>query len=583
VSVWSPTAAMLWESWRITWRQLVLFCALAGFSGWALLAVAGFRCATVPPYAGQFAASCLPRVEFAAFVVLVCVAIMALASMCTVTGRAKPGFPDSLAFGRPVRTALFVAVPMLYRAAACAAIYAIPTALLRATYGVAFPVAPVAVLLAAGAIAFVANVWFTRDAKIRTLTTVALVLFGVPAALRWLHPWNAPAGPFPPRVAPDLVTLSAADYALIALLVGALYFVTVSGVERQRHGGGGGEQAAPRPLPPAAAQRPGGDAKGIVEHFRDAALAIVRWPCPTTSPLAAELWIETTARALPVLAIGLLLALCVPLLITLGNAVQPQLVGVFLVVCVTTMTVFPFFAAISTSFWNREASMRAPMNAFEATRPIATARLVAVQIIVAAGAILGAWSLIAVSFWFSLPLAGADTALASLREPIALSLRAVPVRRLVGIPAVGLVAFSTGIAMLAAIRAFSAVHGNRIWLGLLGLGLYAIFAIFAILTERWSTPVIGAHLWAAAAAIPAVTVFVMARAVTERILLPRDAGITLAVWAALAMVGWLVVRDLGFTLRGLPPVLAALTLAAALLPLTASVLAVWSQGLIRHA
>ena len=580
--LWSPVTAMLWESWRITWRQVAFFGALAGCGGWALLATAGHICATAPPSALQFGESCLPRVSFAAFVVLVSVAIMALTSLCMVTGRAKPGFPDALAFGRPVRTALFVAVPMFYRAAACAAIYAVPTALLRATYGVGFPVAPVAALVWVGAMAFVANVWFTRDAKIRTLTTIALSLFGVPAALRWLHPWNAPAGAFPPPVVPDIVTLSAVDYALLTLLVGVLYFVTVRAVERQRHGDGG-EQPAPRPSQPAAAQGPGADSKGMVEHFRDVAIAIVRWPCPTSSPLAAELWIETTTRALPVLAIGLLLALCVPLLIALGNALQPRVVGVFVVVCVTTVTVFPLSAALSTSFFSREASLRAPMNAFEATRPIATARLAAVQIAVAAGAILGAWTFIAVSIWFSLRLAGADTALASLPETIAAFLGAAPVRMLVGVSALGLVAFATGIALLAAIRAFGAVYGKRIWLGLLGLGLYSIFASFAILTERWSSAVIGAHLWAVAAAIPAVTVFVMERAVTERIFLPRHAGVAVAVWAAFTAVGWLVLGDLGFTLDGLGPALVALVLAAALLPLTASLLAVWSLGLIRHA
>ena len=73
------------------------------------------------------------------------------------------------------------------------------------------------------------------------------------------------------------------------------------------------------------------------------------------------------------------------------------------------------------------------------------------------------------------------------------------------------------------------------------------------------------------------------RAALKYILLARHAGIALAVWAPLTMVGWLVLRDLGFTLEGLAPALAALVLAAALLPLTASVLAVWSLGLIRHA
>jgi len=565
VSLWSPVTAMLWESWRITWRQLAFFGALASFGGWALLAGAsdGFD-----------------RVAFIALWVLLSVAIMALASICLVTGRAKPGFPDGLAFGRPVRTSLFVAIPMLYRAAACAAVYVIPAAALRAAYGVAFPVAPIAVLLAAGATAFLASVWLTRNPKLRTLTTIATLLFGVPAALRWLDPWNAAAGAFPPPVVPEMVTLSATDYALIALLVGVLYLLTVDGVERQRHGDGG-ERPAPRPSQPAVAQRPDAGTKGMVDHFRNVTMAIVRWPCPTSSPLAAELWIETKARALPVLAIGLLLALCVPLLVTLGNAVN--FVGIYVVVCVVTVPVFPFFAAISTSFWNREASLRALMNAFEATRPIATARLAAVQIAVAAGAILGAWTFIAVSFWFSLRLAGADTVIASLPDMIAAPLSATPILRLLGVAAGVVVALSTVVALLAAIRAFAAVYGKRLWVGALGLGLYAIFMLFAVATDRWSGAAVGAHLWALAAAIPAGTAFVMVRAIAEGIVLPRHAGIALAGWAAFTTVGCLVLRDFGFTLEGLAPALAALVLAAALLPLTASMLAVWSIGLIRHA
>jgi hypothetical protein len=558
---------MLWESWRITWRQLTFFGALASFGGWAMLAGGADN---APERGGAFMV----------LLMLLMVATMALMSMCVVAGRAKPGFPDALAFGRPVRTSLFVAVPMLYRAAACAAIYVIPAAALRATYGVPFPVAPVAVLLAAGAMAFLASTWFTRNPKLRSLTPIAMFFFGVPAALRWLDPWNAAAGAFPPPVVPDMVTLAATDYALIVLLVGLLYLVTVHGVERQRHGDGGGQQG-PRPSQPAVAQRSRADSKGMVDHFRDAAIAIVRWPCPTSSPLAAELWIETKARGLPVLAIGLLLAICVPLLVMLGNAVN--FVGIYFVVCVVTVPVFPFFAAISTSFWNREASLRAPMNAFEATRPIATARLAAVQIAVAAGAILGAWTFIAVSFWFSMRLAGAYTVLASLPETIAAALSATPILRLAGVAAVGVVAFSTAVALLAAIRAFAAVYGMRLWVGALGLGLYAIFMLFAVATERWNGAAVGAHLWALAAAIPAGTVLVMVRALAERIVLPRHAGIALAVWAAFTTVGWLVLRDLGFTLDGLAPALAALVLAAALLPLTASMLAVWSLGLIRHA
>ena len=372
---------------------------------------------------------------------------------------------------------------------------------------------------------------------------------------------------------------------MVALAVVGLYLATVRGVQRQRHGDGG-EHGGPRPSQPVVARRPRTATKGFVEHFRDAALAIVRWPCPTSSPLAAELWIETKARALPVLAIGLLLALCIPVAGRAwrqGAGERHRRPWCLVVTCVIIVPALPFFAAISTSFWNREASLRAPMNTFEATRPIATARLAAVQIAVALGAILGAWTLIAASLWFSLPLAGADTTFATLPEAIAASLRAAPIERLVGIAIIGLVALSTFVALLAAIRAFAAVYGNRLWLGALGLGLYAIFVLFAILTERWSGATVGPHLWGVAAAILAGTVFAMVRALTERIVLPRHAAVALAVWGVFIAVAWLVARDVGFTLDGLAPAIGAIVLAAALLPLTASMLAVWSLALIRHA
>jgi hypothetical protein len=572
MSLWSPATAMLWEHWRLTWRQLVFFGALAGLSGWAMLA-GGAR--TGMDRGGAFVV----------FVLLMSVATLALTALCMVTGRSTAGFPDPLAFGRPVRTSLLVAVPMFYRAAACGAIYALPTAALRAVYGVPFPVAPIAALLAASAMLFLASSWFSRDAKMRTLSTIALWLFAVPAALRWLDPWNVATGAFPPPVVSDMVHLSAADYAAIALAVVGVYFVTVHGVERQRHGDGA-EQRGPRPSQPVVARRPSAATKGFVEHFRDAALAVVRWPCPTSSPLAAELWIETKSRALPVLAIGLLLALCIPVLAALGGKVQADAIaafGLFVVTCVIIVPLLPLFAAISTSFLNREASLRAPMNAFEATRPIATAHLAAVQIAVAVSGVLGAWTLIAASLWFSLPLVGAQTPFATLPETIAAFLRGIPLWRLAGVAALGLIAFATVVAVLAAFRALAAAYGKRLWLGTFGLGLYAIFVLFAVVTERWSGAAIGAHLWALAAAIPAGTAFVTVRALTERTVLPRHAAAALAVWAAFVAVGWLVARDLGFSLNGLAPAIGALVLAAALLPLTASLLAVWSLGLIRHA
>lgn len=136
---------------------------------------------------------------------------------------------------------------------------------------------------------------------------------------------------------------------------------------------------------------------------------------------------------------------------------------------------------------------------------------------------------------------------------------------------------------VACARAFAVVYGTRVWVVTLGLGLYAIFVLCAVGTERWSSAAIGIHLWALAAAIPVATGFVMVRVVAERILRPRNAGAALAIWGVFIAVCWLVARALGITLEGLAPAIGSLALAAGLLPLTASMLAIWSLGLIRHA
>jgi hypothetical protein len=556
----TPVMAMLWESWRLTWRQVIFFAVLASFSGWAMLAGASNR---------------LDRGGYVVFMLLVLVSVMALMSMCVVNGRAVAGFPYPLAFGRPVRTSLLVAVPMFYRAVVCAAIYALPTVALRAAFEVPFPLLPVAALLAASATLFLASTWLTRDATSRTLMFIA-TLVALPAAVRWLSPRVAD-GVFPPPVAPDMIELTLTDYALIALAVAGGYFVTVRGVDRQRHG-----EAGSRQLPRATAQPAKATPRGVVEYFRDAAVAIVRAPCPTSSPLAAELWIETKSRGLPVLAIGLVIALCIPVLFVVGNALQWN-VAVIVTACMTIVPALPFFAGIGASFWNRDASLRSPMNAFEATRPIATARLAAVQIAVAIGGILAAWILIAVSLRFSLSLAGSGASFGPLQQGIAAAIGALSFGRLASLAVVGLVAFATVVAFLAAIRAFAVLYGKRLWIGALGIALYAIFAVFAIATERWSIAIVGAHLWAFALAIPTATVFVLVRALAARIVLPRQAVAVLVVWFAFAAAGGLVVRDSGFALDALAPAVAALVLAGALLPLTASMLAVWSLGLIRHA
>src|SRR6185503_11181618 len=410
----TPVLALLWEWWRTTRRQILFCSALGTLAGWAILARAGDEGA------------------FVVFLLLVIVSVLAWLATLSRTGRA--GFPQPLAFVRPVRTSVLVAVAMFYLAGACAATYAIPAIVLRAALGPPFPLVPVSVLIGAGAALFCACNWFTRTRPPRLVASVVFVL-AISPVLAWLDPWKAPPSATGlSALTADSIQLGLVEYAAVAIAVAVAFAATVLGVDGQRHDGG-----AVRPVGAPAAESARAAPKGLVEQFRDALLGLVLVPCPTSSPLAAELWLETKARGLPVVAIGAVLAPCIPPLLAFAD--QPQMYGIGLTF-VGVAIVLPFFAGISVSFWNRDSALRAPMNVFEAVRPAATTRLVAVQIAVAVTSILGAWLLLAASLWLSLPNFRETVDTAPLQRALVAAIAAWPAARLVLAPIVTIVAFA---------------------------------------------------------------------------------------------------------------------------------------------
>jgi hypothetical protein len=555
----APVVAMLWEWWRLTRRPLLFFSILSLASGWALLA--------------RMAGHTDTRPAFVAFVLAL--ALAPVAGMAVWAKHPAAGYPLPLMFARPVPTWLLVAVPMCYLAIGSAATYALPAIVFRFVLGAPFPLVPVTVLVAASMGVFCACQWATRHKVLRFLVTMVL-LANLGSSLRWMSPGNAAArASFPPPLRTDIVPLTWTDYALILLVVGAAFVATVWGVERQRHGES--ERRGRSMLVESA----GAVRKGIVEHFRDVADAVIRFPCPTSSPLAAELWIETESRGIPVIAIGLLFALGIPVVFLVSKAGHWQGPAAFVVIAILAL-VLTFFASISVSFWNRASSLRSPMSAFEATRPIATARLVAVQVGVAVSSILAAWALVVASFRLSQPL-NPDSGLAPLWSALASSLGGWSGTRLAATAALMVVALTTVVALLATVRAFSVLYGLRLWLGALATVLYLVVFVFLVATDHWSFAVVGAHFWVVAVAVPLATAFVMVRALADRILRPAQVLTMIIAWLAFALVGVFVAREAGFGLAALAPAIAALTLSAALLPLTASVLTPWSYGLMRHA
>jgi hypothetical protein len=547
--MWTPAVAAIWESWRLTRWRLLLVPALAAFCGWLWSRRAG---------------------NFLDFLVLFTAAVAMALSLPSFG--ARPGFPLSKAFARPIRTSVLVAAPLSYVFAAAAASYLLPAAFLRIATGAALPLVPAATFIGALAVLVAGGSWVTRDATSRTgLAIATYVVAGV--ILRFLDPFRYAGEPFAARGAsasPELFVLSGKGYLTLVLVIAVLYLWILFSVGRQRHG-----EDAPSGSDPRTAQS-AWESGDILESIRSTCREVLRWRCPTSSPTAAEIWFELQYYGIPVLVIGALLALCIPALISWGNAVHSA-IPVVLAACTLAA---PLLAGVGASIWNRRDSSRAKVPAFEAARPIGTATLIGLQLLVSSACIGAAWIVMSASFWLSLPL------LTDLHLSGSPAARASEVMqqygvRLVGAVIVGFTLLATLLAFLAALRAFASSYGFRVWLAAGCLVLYFIAVAVAFVQGRIGGVVIDAHLWSLVLVIPVGTLLALGKALAAGSLKPRQAAASVFAWLLFAALCLDLLRTNG--VMHAPAAITALALASTLLPLMAVGIAPWSLSLIRHA
>ena len=182
-----------------------------------------------------------------------------------------------------------------------------------------------------------------------------------------------------------MFAFSLADYGLIALLGVAAIAVTIVGVERQRRG----EDTFTLRRAGEAVGRP--KAPGWLTDT-------LRLPCPTSSPTRAQLWLEMRCVGGQVLAVGVMTALAIPVLFSLWNAYG---LGFGLLGPVISPVV-PLLVGVVSMLGFRRRQGVAGMSVFEATRAQSTARLVGVKLLVTVVCVVGAWAVMATSFWVSL-------------------------------------------------------------------------------------------------------------------------------------------------------------------------------------
>ena len=240
-----------------------------------------------------------------AMILLVLPHLVSWLSLARLNG-GRPGFPLYLHYTRPVRTAVIVGLPMAYLTAMSSAVYLVSALLLRVTSGYAFPLLPVAAWIAALTLVGVAATWSTRNRTIQVCVMMYAITKAFGLAMHRLTAVEIPdTFDWPPRLWPTLFDFPLTDYAWIALIGLASFGVTVAGVTRQRRGDGWAE------IP--SAQRDG---------FWDRLVSLFRFPCPTSSATRAQVWLDLKSNGLPVLTIGVALAIVILLLCAVSGPID---------------------------------------------------------------------------------------------------------------------------------------------------------------------------------------------------------------------------------------------------------------------
>ena len=588
----SRIVVLLWEIWRVTRAEAAWKLAVGIVGGLAVLAL----CAAVAPAdnARRYE-DVMDNGAAIAMVLLVLPHLVSWLSLARLNG-GRPGFPLYLHYTRPVRTAVLVGLPMAYLTAMSSAIYLLSALLLRVASGYAFPLLPVAAWIAALTLVMVAATWSTRDRTVQVLVMMFAVLRAFGLAMNRLTAVEIPGGyDWPPRLWPTLFDFPLTDYAWIALIGLASFGVTAAGVTRQRRGDGWVEVAS--------AQRDG---------FWDRLVNLFRFPCPISSATRAQVWLDLKSNGLPVLTIGVALAIVIllmsavsgPLDAAFSEEIRASLScsnsDCFLVrgmpVLVAPLSLLTVLVLAGNAFGIRRRQGRTYLSAFEATQAYGTAQLAALKLLVKSVCVLAALIAIGVSVWISLPLLGdavliqmwnvpLNSQLPAIKDAVA-ALTGYEQLSLVVVAAVGVVIWVAAFAVLGALwTRYSrrvTIAASSLLLSGLALALLALAERKGIVSPFVADATFATARWIFLATVVFTTVYVFWSGFAERVLTMRYASGAVAISAAFGTAWLTVLHMAGVQPAGMSAMNAGWILSPALLPLTIGVLAPWSYSRVRH-
>ena len=448
----SPIVAMLWENWRLTRIEAALRLGQGIVLGSAAMLLFD-NGATI------------------AFWIILCSNAFIWFSIAKLNGGRfmdgyKPGFPFYLLYSRPVPTVVFVGVTVVYDALSGVVLYLVSAALVGFAFGQPLPLFSVIPWIVASRLGYTCIQWSIPN---RIVQWVGSLVVYPPLFILLQH-----------RVgSPPQVELSITEIAVM-ILIGVVSFVlTVAGVARQRRG----DSVAVVPRP----ERSGG--------YPDWLVSLFRFPCPTTSATRAQVWFELKSSGLPVLMIGLAMAVVIFLLYTISIAVAPVRPAAVAAPIMFGLPALLFYFG-GNAFGIRRRQGRTYVSAFEATQPYNTAQLAGVKVLVRTACVLAALIAVGVSLWASSSLmsawaewipdgqqADARPGLLQTRQKIGDAFGGLTGYALAVLAVVMSVAVALLVASLAAFTALRARYSRRVLIA----GSLLLFFVLAIVLLAWAT------------------------------------------------------------------------------------------------
>jgi hypothetical protein len=544
----SPVVAMLWENWRLTRVEA------AQRMGLGLLAGAG-------------ALTLMDNGATAAFWFVLVAHSFIWFSIAKLNGGKfadgyKPGFPFFLLYTRPVSTVMLVGVAMAYDALTCLAMYLTSAALLGFVFGEPLPVFSVALVILASHFAYACVQWSTRS---RLVQWIGSIPFYLPLFLM-----------LQAKVESSLdFQFSLAENTFLVLMCVVSFALTVAGVTRQRRGD----------IVSVVAQQKEGTG-----GYPDWLVNLVRFRCPTSSATRAQMWFELRSSGLPVLAIGLGVAILIFVLFLVSVSIPPVRYAAISVTmfCVPVM----LFGLGVNAFGIRSRQGRTYASTFEMTQPFGTARLAALKLLVRTACVVVALVAIGLSVWGSSSFIGewdswipsgsnvdASPGLLELRRQVGKQLAGLAWPAFTALAAVGAILIAGIVALQATRPALKARYPHVLlvvqWLPAVW-GLALLLLTLAIRAGFAPAPLVGAivtaTLWVAGAAMVLGTIYFLWSGLGKRTITSGYA------WGALGMAALFAApASLGPDGGKIGHYLLALLI------LMIMILAPWSLGRVRHA